>query len=698
MKKSILFPILCKITALVLFFILTATTHLFAQNDPLEPDDPKICFSGLPTRGDSNGDGHIDISDPVNLLMYLFMGADLACKTASDTNGDGNLDIADALRTLRFLFLAEEPPVIQNIYDFDLGPPFLYTYTLDESPNITLTFTRYDETLVVPYYPSNIFREVQCSVTAVGNSQATELITANLDEDSKFTTLENVFGPDYPLKEGIYQLILECVGPIKTGRIEGRLEIQHSEDYVEEPLPGDSTDGPGVECTASSEVCCEFGVLAGTSIRDDPIGEEGDLYYCSGNPAQCGPINMEFPDGDKERAVPYDCCNLGSGQGECVSGQSDEAGGGAGLGLDLTGPPPPLKCVVDCVTILHKDFDATCNGQRIIFPLDWRKYIGWEYVGVDTTTNMRRFWDSDEKGLGANQGHITQEAADDPQIKPENELMEKLGFGFLVAATFKGIDDQGNTSSDVDPRNCRNYHFKRNTQRRTAKSGASRSRYYSFGQKSNHLVSGSNSISLLQLEDDGQLHTKEELNKEKHIKQDITQIASRGCPVGGGFWCSGDYYKFFNEDSDGTEDEEDQESINKPPIFTFGRDPNSFESDYLFVKGYDLNPPDGVKKLFWYVNPSLNIDKKSREWELLNPNGLRRYDSSYEHLMIVEDEDGQHKIECEMGVMTLRVEGDNETSSRKTVTPPTKCQCAEYRIEGEQWQMLGFPWDCKNQE
>jgi hypothetical protein len=57
-------------------------------------------------RGDSNGDGEVNISDAQAILGFLFLGGrGLHCLDAADANDDGRLDISDAIETLRFLFL-----------------------------------------------------------------------------------------------------------------------------------------------------------------------------------------------------------------------------------------------------------------------------------------------------------------------------------------------------------------------------------------------------------------------------------------------------------------------------------------------------------------------------------------------------------------------------------------------------------------
>ncbi len=62
-------------------------------------------------RGDANLDLRVDISDPVSILSYLFLGGPaLACPPAADFNLSGGLDIADPISILNTLFLGEEPP------------------------------------------------------------------------------------------------------------------------------------------------------------------------------------------------------------------------------------------------------------------------------------------------------------------------------------------------------------------------------------------------------------------------------------------------------------------------------------------------------------------------------------------------------------------------------------------------------------
>ena len=62
-------------------------------------------------RGDCSPDLELNISDPVSLLGYLFLGtATPACLEACDGDGTGGLDITDAVYLLAYLFLGGPPP------------------------------------------------------------------------------------------------------------------------------------------------------------------------------------------------------------------------------------------------------------------------------------------------------------------------------------------------------------------------------------------------------------------------------------------------------------------------------------------------------------------------------------------------------------------------------------------------------------
>ena len=64
-------------------------------------------------RGDSNGDGKVDISDPITTLSFLFLGArQPACFDAADANDDGEVDVSDGIATFNYLYVGDRvlPP------------------------------------------------------------------------------------------------------------------------------------------------------------------------------------------------------------------------------------------------------------------------------------------------------------------------------------------------------------------------------------------------------------------------------------------------------------------------------------------------------------------------------------------------------------------------------------------------------------
>ena len=62
-------------------------------------------------RGDCNGDGVVDITDPVANLSHQFLGAfDPSCLDALDYDNSGGLDVTDPILSLTHQFLGGPPP------------------------------------------------------------------------------------------------------------------------------------------------------------------------------------------------------------------------------------------------------------------------------------------------------------------------------------------------------------------------------------------------------------------------------------------------------------------------------------------------------------------------------------------------------------------------------------------------------------
>jgi ferredoxin len=56
-------------------------------------------------RGDANGDGKVQVADPVWIVSELFRnGPPTSCQAAADATGDGVYDVSDALFVIRYYF------------------------------------------------------------------------------------------------------------------------------------------------------------------------------------------------------------------------------------------------------------------------------------------------------------------------------------------------------------------------------------------------------------------------------------------------------------------------------------------------------------------------------------------------------------------------------------------------------------------
>ena len=72
-------------------------------------------------RGDADGNGSTNITDPITVLARLFLGgAPLYCEDAADSNDDGQLNMTDPILLLLYLFGGGEPPASPG--PVDCGP------------------------------------------------------------------------------------------------------------------------------------------------------------------------------------------------------------------------------------------------------------------------------------------------------------------------------------------------------------------------------------------------------------------------------------------------------------------------------------------------------------------------------------------------------------------------------------------------
>ena len=53
-------------------------------------------------RGDANGDGLLNIADPVTIIMYFVGAGNLNCRDAANANNDSSIDVPDAAYLLHY--------------------------------------------------------------------------------------------------------------------------------------------------------------------------------------------------------------------------------------------------------------------------------------------------------------------------------------------------------------------------------------------------------------------------------------------------------------------------------------------------------------------------------------------------------------------------------------------------------------------
>lgn len=95
---------------------------------PVAKKDLGVCEGLSFIRGAaSSEDWNVDISDPVAVLHYIFLGrGSIPCLDAADGNDDGSLDVSDPIYVLTFLFLGgPEPPAPFPSPGFDPTPDSL---------------------------------------------------------------------------------------------------------------------------------------------------------------------------------------------------------------------------------------------------------------------------------------------------------------------------------------------------------------------------------------------------------------------------------------------------------------------------------------------------------------------------------------------------------------------------------------------
>jgi hypothetical protein len=107
------------------------TGHVLVyRNDT--PATPVVEFA----RGDANADAKVDISDPVAILEFLFLGGEpVSCLDTADGNDSGTVDLSDAVYLLNHLFLGgPAPPAPYLLCGTDPSPDELACESFEACP------------------------------------------------------------------------------------------------------------------------------------------------------------------------------------------------------------------------------------------------------------------------------------------------------------------------------------------------------------------------------------------------------------------------------------------------------------------------------------------------------------------------------------------------------------------------------------
>ena len=89
------------VRALVILFLLVNLVGFVAVVSAGGPDF---------TRGDANGDGTVNVSDPILTYVYLIGQGPLPCHDGADSNDDGTVNVVDVVYTLGYLFRGGDDP------------------------------------------------------------------------------------------------------------------------------------------------------------------------------------------------------------------------------------------------------------------------------------------------------------------------------------------------------------------------------------------------------------------------------------------------------------------------------------------------------------------------------------------------------------------------------------------------------------
>lgn len=681
----------------IALFCLIILPIINAQIDSRNP----ACYK-LYIAGDVNDDGVLDITDPINILQYLFNGQSLACPSNANVNGDARVDLSDAIFLLNYMFNGQNTPDDQP-REVDL-PPFL-ALTPAQDSKVTLAFS---EPMIVQLFDANFFDAnfdddvLYCTGVAY-DGQGGQYLLFDMGGSEPLgqpflRPYSFVLSPT-DLKQGNYNVEITCkdqagnIGIDKTDLTIGR----------EEPdVTGDNPCRENIDACCSTQfpvypykkyVCmrdCDYDKEKGINgeyvptcfnlkdvVAGGKITEKGD-WLPSGKTSDCNaPYLGERADSIEEVTNPLCKKALGlsytPAKNEFIQLQSPGPGG--------TSPPSSGQCVVKYATILSSAVPdpknpgkKTVGNDKITLPGSVLEGVGVDFVNPVASSSEGL------PGIGAVKG----ENYEFDGIKQPFRGHIKAGYGFFFVATYAAVDSNGKELEGTpDTKLCREYQFVEGEEEIDKGSVKERKAVFIFPFKTNEVLYDKSQQGLIELDQQQKLANQEQIIEVIKAGKGSSPTDLR-CryqrPSDALDICSDDYYQSeysskYIENREWTDTNFDSIAQKIVPIV-------------LKKHNFML---DKIKAMYWYDLPDLGYSSLRQK-----STGTKKG----AFVMKVEDESGLHGIECVLDGLVITLSYDPSTKKHtEEVTPPSFCRCAEYTRPqlGAAWQQEQVPgkfWDC----
>ena len=203
------------------YFIFIILNIVSAQIDV--PNDIPDCNY---LAGDATGEGIVDISDPIKILNFLFLGGGKPCYPGADSDNNNKIDITDAIYLLSWLFRGGPAPInLDKPIEIGVRVPFSLEEIENPSETIELNAKIRDSIHIKDLSDDLFFQEVEKCVAYKGSpgGEKEEFFTTlwhldeegNIDEDFKGNDLKRqdmeIFIDEFNFLEGErYEISVIC--------------------------------------------------------------------------------------------------------------------------------------------------------------------------------------------------------------------------------------------------------------------------------------------------------------------------------------------------------------------------------------------------------------------------------------------------------------------------------------------------------